>query len=47
VPLTGVAVNPDPLQVEVVIFVTAGLGSTVTVTVKGFPGHPAVPGVTV
>jgi hypothetical protein len=46
-PLTGVTVNATPLQVAAVIFVTAGLGFTVTVTVNVEPVQVAVAGVTV
>ena len=47
VELAGVAVNAVPLQVVAVIFVTAGLGLTVTVTVKVAPEQDDVAGVTV
>jgi len=47
VPLTGVTVKVPPLQILVVIFVIAGIGFTVTVTVNVFPVHEPAVGVTV
>jgi hypothetical protein len=39
VPFAGVIVKVPPLQIIVVIGVTAGTGLTVTVTVNGAPGQ--------
>jgi hypothetical protein len=47
VPFAGVAVNATPLQVVAVILVIAGLGLTVTVTVKFAPVQLPDKGVTV
>jgi len=45
--LTGEAVNVPPLQIAVIILVTAGIGLTVTVTVNVGPVHVPESGVTV
>jgi hypothetical protein len=44
-PFTGVTVNPIPLQTVVTIFVTPGVGLTVTVRVNVVPVHPLIVGV--
>ena len=41
VPVTGVEVKPVPPQVVAVMAVMAGVGFTVTVTVKVEPTHPS------
>ena len=48
VTFAGITVNRNPLQIVSYIFVTAGAGFTVTVTVKFAPVQPAAEtGVTV
>ena len=47
VPFTGVIVKGAPLQADAVILVIAGLGLTVTITVKVAPVHVPNLGVTV
>ena len=47
VPLTGVTINPTPLQTVVVMAVINGCGLTVTVTVKVAPVQLPESGVTV
>jgi hypothetical protein len=47
VPFTGVALNAVALHVEVVIAVTAGPGSMVTITVNVGPEHLPAVGVTI
>jgi hypothetical protein len=47
VPFAGVEVKLPPLQIVAVMFVIAGFGLTVTITVNVAPGHPPAVGVTV